>query len=98
MRVQVLKDDLSTHEYKLTHHLWYATRITEKLFNVFDVLLIVWILGWTEQKEQSSGSGEAILLNHYTVPDQEKRKEQQKTQQSQMQQSQAQVYIDIMET
>ena len=98
MRVQVLKDDLSAHEYKLTHHLWYAARITEKLFNVFDVLLIVWILGWTEQKEQSSGSGEAILLNHYTVSDQEKRKEQQKTQQSQMQQSQAQVYIDIMET
>ena len=95
MRVQVLKDDLSTHEYKLTHHLWYAARITEKLFNVFDVLLIVWILGWTEKKEQSSGSGEAILLNHYTVSGQEKQ-EQQKTQQSQMQQSQAQVYTDIM--
>ena len=95
MRVQVLKDDLSTPEYKLTHHLWYAARITEKLFNVFDVLLIVWILGWTEKKEQSSESGEAILLNHYTVSGQEKQ-EQQKTQQSQMQQSQAQVYTDIM--
>ena len=95
MRVQVLKDDLSTPEYKLTHHLWYTARITEKLFNVFDVLLIVWILGWTEKKEQSSGSGEAILLNHYTVSGQEKQ-EQQKTQQSQMQQSQAQVYTDIM--
>lgn len=94
MRVQVLKDDLSTPEYKLTH-LWYAARITEKLFNVFDVLLIVWILGWTEKKEQSSGSGEAILLSHYTVSGQEKQ-EQQKTQQSQMQQSQAQVYTDIM--
>lgn len=65
-----------------------------KLFCVFDVSVIVSILGWTEQKEQPSGSGEARPLNPYTVSDQEKQeKQQQKTQQSQIQQLQTQVYI-----
>lgn len=96
MSAQVLKDGLSTPGYNLTH-LCYAVRMSEKLFSVFDVLVIVSILGWTEQKEQPSGSGEARPLNPYTVSDQEKQEEQQqKTQQSQIQQLQTQVYIDII--